>query len=105
MADQPKTLENLLTEDRLFPPTDEFAAAANVGPEVYEKADADYLAFWKEQALNRVSWFKEPIVVLDAPLIIEGELERQVDVLVYVESPDSLRRARARSTARRTPAG
>ncbi len=65
MADQPKTLENLLTEDRLFPPSDEFVAAANVGADVYDKADADYLEFWKEQALNRVAWFKEPAVVLD----------------------------------------
>ncbi len=65
MADQPKTLENLLTEDRVFPPTEEFAAAANAKPDVYEKADADYLGFWKEQALNRVSWFKEPTLVLD----------------------------------------
>ena len=65
MADQPKTLENLLTEDRLFPPTDEFAAAANAKPDIYEKADADYLAFWQEQALDRVTWFKEPTVVLD----------------------------------------
>ncbi len=65
MADQPKTLENLLTEDRVFPPTDEFAAAANAKPDLYEKADADYLGFWKEQALNRVTWFKEPTVVLD----------------------------------------
>ena len=65
MADQPKTLENLLTEDRVFPPTDEFAAAANAKPDVYDKAEADYLGFWKEQALNRVAWFKEPTVVLD----------------------------------------
>ncbi|MDJ0496502.1 MAG: acetate--CoA ligase [Acidimicrobiia bacterium] len=65
MADQPKTLENLLTEDRVFPPTEEFAAAANAKPDVYEKADADYLGFWKEQALNRVTWFKEPTVILD----------------------------------------
>ena len=65
MADQPKAIENLMTEDRLFPPTDEFVAAASVGVEVYEEADADYLAFWKKQALNRVSWFKEPTVVLD----------------------------------------
>ena len=65
MADQPKTLENLLTEDRVFPPSDEFAAAANAKPAVYEQADADYLGFWKEQALNRVTWFKEPTVVLD----------------------------------------
>ncbi len=65
MADQPKAIENLMTEDRLFPPTDEFVAAASVGAEVYEEADADYLAFWKKQALNRVSWFNEPTVVLD----------------------------------------
>ncbi len=32
MADQPKAIENLLTEERLFPPSDEFVAAANTGP-------------------------------------------------------------------------
>jgi len=65
MADQPKAIENLMTEDRLFPPSDEFAAAANAGAEIYAEADADYLAFWKKQALDRVTWFKEPTVVLD----------------------------------------
>ncbi|MCP4966459.1 MAG: acetate--CoA ligase [bacterium] len=65
MGDQPKAIENLLTEERLFPPSDAFVAAANAGPEVYDEADADYLAFWKKQALERVSWFKEPTVVLD----------------------------------------
>ncbi len=65
MADQPKAIENLMTEDRLFPPSEEFVAAANAGAEIYEEADADYLAFWKKQALSRVSWFKEPTVVLD----------------------------------------
>ncbi|MEA2001464.1 MAG: acetate--CoA ligase [Actinomycetota bacterium] len=65
MADQPKAIENLMTEERLFPPSDDFIAAANIGPEVYDKADADYLAFWKEQALTRIDWVKEPTVVLD----------------------------------------
>ncbi|MCP3996674.1 MAG: acetate--CoA ligase [bacterium] len=65
MADQPKAIENLMTEDRLFPPSEEFVAAANAGAEIYEEADADYLAFWKKQALDRVSWFREPTVVLD----------------------------------------
>jgi len=65
MADQPKAIENLMTEDRLFPPSDEFAAAANAGAEIYAEADADYLAFWKKQALSRLTWFKEPTVVLD----------------------------------------
>ena len=31
MADQPKAIENLMTEDRLFPPSDEFVAAALKG--------------------------------------------------------------------------
>jgi acetyl-CoA synthetase len=65
MADQPKAIENLMTEERLFPPSEEFVAAANIGPEVYEKAEDDYLAFWKEQALTRIDWVKEPTVVLD----------------------------------------
>jgi acetyl-CoA synthetase len=65
MADQPKAIENLMTEERLFPPSEEFVAAANIGPEVYEKAEDDYLAFWKEQALTRIEWVKEPTVVLD----------------------------------------
>jgi acetyl-CoA synthetase len=65
MGDQPQAIENLLSEERLFPPSEAFAAQANAGPDVYEKADADYLAFWKEQALNRVTWFKEPTQVLD----------------------------------------
>jgi len=65
MGDQPQAIENLLSEERLFPPSEAFAAQANAGPEVYEKADNDYLAFWKEQALNRVTWFKEPTQVLD----------------------------------------
>ncbi len=65
MADQPKAIENLMTEDRLFPPSDEFAAVANAGAEIYAEADADYLAFWKKQALSRLTWFKEPTVVLD----------------------------------------
>jgi len=65
MADQPKAIENLMTEDRLFPPSEEFVAAANAGAEIYDEADADYLAFWKKQALSRVSWYKEPTVVLD----------------------------------------
>lgn len=65
MGDQPQAIENLLSEERLFPPSEAFVAAANVGADVYEEADADYLAFWKKQALERVTWFKEPTVVLD----------------------------------------
>ncbi len=65
MGDQPDAIANLLSEERLFPPSEAFVAAANIGPEVYDEADADYLAFWKKQALERVTWFKEPTEVLD----------------------------------------
>ncbi|MEN8115220.1 MAG: acetate--CoA ligase, partial [Actinomycetota bacterium] len=60
-----KTLENLLTEDRVFPPSDEFVAAANVGPEVYDDS-ADPEAWWMKQALDRITWYKEPTVALNA---------------------------------------
>ncbi len=60
-----QAIENLLEEVRVFEPSADFAAVANAGPEVYEEADKDWLEFWRQQALERVSWFKEPTVVLD----------------------------------------
>ena len=60
-----QALENLLSEERTFPPSEEFTAAANAKPGVYEEATADYLAFWKKQALERITWFSEPSQVLD----------------------------------------
>ena len=35
------SLENLLSENRTFPPSAEFAAAANAKAEMYAHADAD----------------------------------------------------------------
>ena len=60
-----EALANLLTEERVFPPSDAFTAQANAQPGIYEAADADYLAFWEKQARERISWFTEPTVVLD----------------------------------------
>ena len=60
-----EAIENLLQEDRTFAPQPAFRAQANAQEGIHERAEADYLAFWKEQALERVSWFKEPTVVLD----------------------------------------
>ncbi|MGA9595088.1 MAG: AMP-binding protein, partial [Acidimicrobiia bacterium] len=65
MADEPNVIGNMISEERLFPPSEAFVAAANVGVEIYEEAENDYLAFWKKQALDRITWFKEPTVVLD----------------------------------------
>jgi acetyl-CoA synthetase len=50
-----ETISNLAHEVRRFPPSQEFAAAANVGAEAYEAAAADRLAFWERQA-DRLSW-------------------------------------------------
>ena len=60
-----QALENLLQEDRIFPPSDEFVAQANARPGIHEEAAADTRAFWMEQALERITWFKEPTEILD----------------------------------------
>ena len=60
-----EALENLLSEDRKFPPPPEFTAQANAKPGVHEAADADYLTFWQEQALSRITWDTAPTIVLD----------------------------------------
>jgi acetyl-CoA synthetase len=60
-----ETLEDLLREDRTFPPPAEFTAAANAQPGVHDSAEADFEEFWKTQALERISWFREPTVGLD----------------------------------------
>jgi acetyl-CoA synthetase len=60
-----ETLENLLREDRVFVPSAEFVGQANAGPGVYERAAGDPLAFWRGEALDRITWFRDPSVVLD----------------------------------------
>jgi acetyl-CoA synthetase len=50
------SLENLLHETRSFPPSAEFAAQANAQADLYEKASADRLEFWAEQARELVTW-------------------------------------------------
>ncbi|HET9259054.1 MAG TPA: acetate--CoA ligase [Acidimicrobiia bacterium] len=60
-----QALENLLHEDRVFPPAEEFTAQANARPGIHEEAAVDYRAFWQRQALERITWFTEPSEVLD----------------------------------------
>jgi acetyl-CoA synthetase len=60
-----EAIENLLREDRVFPPSPEFSKNANAQPGIHEEAEKDYLAFWRREALARVTWFKEPSQVLD----------------------------------------
>ncbi len=60
-----QAIENLSTEDRVFPPSDEFAAQANAKPGLHEQAEDDWLGFWEQQARSRITWFKEPTEILD----------------------------------------
>ena len=62
-------LDNLLAEDRTFPPSPEFAATANFTAEAYARADADPEGWWAEQA-HRLSWstpFTQVLDFSDAP--------------------------------------
>jgi acetyl-CoA synthetase len=51
-------LSNLMHEERRFEPPSDLSEAANVKADVYERAAADRLGFWAEQA-ERISW-KQP---------------------------------------------
>ncbi len=52
------------TEARTFPPPQQLAEHANVGPDVYDEAARDRLAFW-EKAARRLTWTQEWDEVLD----------------------------------------
>jgi acetyl-CoA synthetase len=64
------TIESILHETRVFPPSPEFVAQANVaGMESYRalcaKAEADYAGFWAELARAHIHWSKPFTQVLD----------------------------------------
>ncbi|WP_370969269.1 acetate--CoA ligase [Amycolatopsis sp. cg9] len=64
MTEQSPALDNLLTESRTFPPSDEFAGQANAQADLYAEADADREAFWAKQA-ERLTWDTKWTTVLD----------------------------------------
>src|ERR1019366_6528241 len=49
------TIENLANENRLFPPSADFSAQANITTDEWSRAAEDPVAFWEEQA-RRLSW-------------------------------------------------
>ncbi|WP_448062207.1 acetate--CoA ligase [Cellulomonas hominis] len=63
--DQHAGLENLLTEDRRFPPDPGFQAQANAHAELYAWANANRLDFWADQARELLSWSTPFEQVLD----------------------------------------
>ena len=65
MSGKPGVLDDLLHETRLFPPSDEFRAQANLSdPGVYERAEADPEGFWAEWA-EELDWFEKWHTVLE----------------------------------------
>jgi acetyl-CoA synthetase len=68
MSQDHESLENLLSEEREFPPTAEFAAQANATAALYDLAEKDRLAFWDQQA-KALTWEKSWTQTLqwDAP--------------------------------------
>ena len=64
MSDPDAALSNLLTENRVFPPSPAFADQANASEEMFTDAAADRLAFWEAQAA-RLSWASEWDQTLD----------------------------------------
>jgi acetyl-CoA synthetase len=59
------TIADFLSETRVFPPSEAFRAQAVVDdPDVYDRAAADWLGFWAEQA-GALDWFRPWDTVLE----------------------------------------
>jgi acetyl-CoA synthetase len=52
-------IENLMTEDRTFPPDPAFTAQANATADLYSEAEADPEAFWARLARERIDWIED----------------------------------------------
>ena len=50
-----EAIENLGHEDRVFPPSEEFASQANARASMYDDAAEDRLAFWADQASRQLT--------------------------------------------------
>ncbi|WP_170264230.1 acetate--CoA ligase [Nocardia uniformis] len=72
-------MSSVVSHSEIYPPSTEFAATANATEALYDRAEADRLAFWAEQA-NRLHWDQPWSQVLDwddAPLarwFVDGKL-------------------------------
>ncbi|TMG72997.1 MAG: acetyl-coenzyme A synthetase, partial [Betaproteobacteria bacterium] len=86
------TIESVLQEDRLFPPSPEFVKQANVsGPAAYQalcdEANRDFEGFWGRLGREQVLWRKPFTKVLDesnAPFFkwfYDGELNASYNCL------------------------
>jgi acetyl-CoA synthetase len=79
------SLSNLLSENRTFAPSPEFAAQANAKAEMYDEAERDRLAFWEKQA-SVLHWHQKWTEVLDwqppfAKWFVGGKLNASYNAL------------------------
>jgi acetyl-CoA synthetase len=83
---QDKAIEDLLHENRSFPPPEEFARQANVrDPSVYRTADRDFEKFWEDFA-HELAWYKPWKRVLEwkppkAKWFVGGKINASVNCL------------------------
>ena len=85
MSENQESLANLGHEDRLFPPSTEFAAQANAQASMYDEAEKDRLAFWEKQA-HALQWDAPWTTVLDwqppfAKWFVGGKINASVNAL------------------------
>ena len=85
MSENQESLANLGHEDRLFPPSAEFAAQANAQASMYDDAEKDRLAFWEKQA-HALQWDAPWTTVLDwqppfAKWFVGGKINASVNAL------------------------
>ncbi len=64
MAEVHETLDNLMQENRTFPPSPAFVTEANATAAIYDEAEADRLGFWAKQARG-LDWDTDFTEVLD----------------------------------------
>jgi len=63
MPDNSSPIDNVMQENRLFPPSEEFASKAAIGSleqyqEIYDRAKDDPEGFWDEVGKNELHWFE-----------------------------------------------
>ena len=81
------TIEDYFLEERTFPPSAGFAAAALVSDDsLHREADADFEAFWARQARELLTWSRDFDTTLewklpDAKWFLGGELNVSVNCL------------------------
>jgi acetyl-CoA synthetase len=66
MSELPAEIEDYLTEDRTFPPSEAFKEQSLVaGTFLYDEADQDFEGFWARQAADLLDWDSDWDTILD----------------------------------------